>query len=218
MILPLDQGIRHDALATMIPPIPTRSAFITMLSEPPRWLEESLTGLSPADLDAQPIPGKWSYREFINHIVGVDLGWTDILYRSVRSVRPECPRLGSWPADWKAAYDRRLADGDTTTALAVLRENHAAVADWIGSLSDEDFLHPFPGVLWLIDAGLQVVVADQGRWGLYLHPYYHLAFMQRHRVALGKPLASMERYLHPCPGFDQSAPWPPWTAQTGSAT
>lgn len=195
----------------MTPPIPTRAEFITMLTEPPEWLREALSGLSASDLDAVPCAGKWSYREFITHIVGADLGWTDILYRAVRPHRPD---HGVWDPTWKASFEDRLATGDVDTAIAVMTDNHAAMTEWIGRLSEEDFLHPFPGVLWLVDAGLQVVVADSARWGLYLHPYYHLAFMQRHRVALGKPLPVLDRYLQRCPGFDALTPWPPWNANS----
>ena len=191
----------------MIPPIPSRTDFIRMLTEPPQWLRESLLGLDVADLDATPFPGKWSYREFVNHIVSADLGWTDILYRSVRPLRPQ---HGNYDAAWKVDFESRLQGGDVQDVINVMTENHAAMAAWIAQLSEADMLEPFPGVLWLVDAGLQVVIADSGRWGLYLHPYYHLAFMQRHRVALGKPLPAMERYLKPSPGFDQTAPWPPW--------
>jgi hypothetical protein len=193
----------------MIPPIPSRAEFIRMLAEPPAWVRASLAGLDPADLDATPFPGKWSYRGQIDHIVGVDLGWTDILYRAVR---PHRPQHGAWDPAWKDAFEARRTDG-IEAAIAVMEENHAQVAAWIGRLSDEDFMHPFPGVLWLVDAGLKLVVADSGRWGLYLHAYHHLAFMQRHRAALGKPLPAMERYLVRCPGFDPAAPWPPWTRQ-----
>ena len=192
----------------MIPPIPSRTDFIHMLTEPPQWLTASLAGLDTTELDATPFPGKWSYREFINHIVGADLGWTDILYRAVRPLRPQ---HGGWDAAWKDDFERRLRSGDVHDAIAVMVDNHAAVTAWIEQLSDADVLHAFPGVLWLVDAGMHVTIVDSGRWGLYLHPYYHLAFMQRHRVALGKPLPAMERYLTPCPGFDQKAPWPPWS-------
>lgn len=192
----------------MTPPIPTRAEFIQMLTQPPGWLSEAVIGLSADDLDATPLIGKWSYRAFIAHILEADLGWTDILYRAVRPLRPAA---GIWDPHWKAAYATRLATGDIGTAIAVMNESHADVATWINRLSDDDFLHPFPGVLWLVDAGLKVVVADSARWGLYLHAYYHLAFMQRHRIALGKPLPALDRYLVRSPGFDHQTPWPPWT-------
>ena len=193
----------------MTPPIPTRAEFANMLSKPPEWLREALGGLDATDLDAVPFAGKWSYREFIAHIVGADLGWTDILYRSVR---PHRPQHGAWDSTWKSDFEARLAGGDVESMISVMTDNHRAMAEWIGCLSDEDFLNPFPGVLWLVEAGLQVVVADSGRWGLYLHPYYHLAFMQRHRIALGKPLPTLDRFLQRSPGFDALTPWPPWTA------
>jgi hypothetical protein len=193
----------------MIPPIPSRHDFIRMLREPPAWLDESLHGLSDHDLNATPLVGKWSYRGFILHIVGAAIGWTDILYRAVRPLRPQ---YGAWDPTWNTDFNARLATTSVPDAIAVLRENHAQVSAWVASMSDEDFLAEFPGVLWLADAGLRVVIADSGRWGLYLHPYYHLAFMQRHRVALGKPLPALERYLVRCPGFDTTIAWPPWTA------
>lgn len=180
-----------------------------MLALPPAWLRESLIGMSADDCEATPFAGKWSYRGMIEHVVNADLDWTDILYRAVRPLRPQ---HGAWNPEWRADFDRRRKIGDINTAIDVMAENHAQFSTWIRTLDDEDFLQPFPGVLWLIEAGLKVVVADSGRWGLYLHPYHHLAYLQRHRVALGKPLPTMDRYLERPPGFDAQTPWPPWTA------
>ena len=194
---------------SMFPPIPSRAAFIRMLAEPPAWLGEAMEGLDAAELEARPFPGTWSLREMIAHVVEVDLGWSDILYRAVRPLRPQ---HGAYEPTWKARFDLRRADLDPLEPIAMMAENHAAMAEWIQRLSDADFLHPFPGVLWLVDAKLPVVVADSGRWGLYLHPYHHLAYIQRQRVALGRPLASLERFLQRCPGSDPQALWPPWVA------
>jgi len=63
----------------MVPPIPTRGAFTTMLAEPPEWLRESLVGLTESELDVTPFAGKWSYHQQLNHIVDAALDWTGIV-------------------------------------------------------------------------------------------------------------------------------------------
>ena len=186
--------------------LPNKDELLGLLVQPMGWISESLVGLSAADLEARPFAGKWSYREFVDHIVGADLGWTNIMYEAVR---PLIPGSGVYDPRWRVPFDARCARG-IDESVAAMADNHHAVIAWLEQIPADQFIRPFaPREQWMIDGGMSFVIADQGRWGLVLHPYYHLAYMHRHRLALGNPLPAMERYLTACNGFDP-ANWPPW--------
>lgn len=171
-----------------------------------RWLEEriekvparlraSVVGLSDEHLDAHPFAGKWSLREYVHHIVEVDLGWSDMLYEAVA---PDASIGRAYDAEWnKAALARSKAS--IAAALDVFDQNHCELLQFLAPLPDEAFEKMRPPVKWMKTHNLQFQINDNGNWGLVMHVDHSLQFMHRLREKVGKPLDWMAtiRRMHP---------------------
>jgi len=77
----------------------------------PQALRQALAGMTPLELDARPIPGKWSTREVVCHIADYEPVYADRMKRVITENEPaicggnpdamaarlSCPRqCGSW--------------------------------------------------------------------------------------------------------------------------
>ena len=166
---------------------PYKVSLLHNVDHAPARLRESISGLSESDLDAEPVPGKWSTRRVIEHVVLASLGWTDILYEAV------CPyhtKIKTWQKGWSDALVTR-AKSSTPDALAVIEQNHREVIAFLGRLPEESFTFEHAPVQWLVGAKIPFVIKESVNWGLSVHVDHHLIFIHEKHVALGKPLEWM---------------------------
>ena len=169
-------------------PKPYKPSLLANLHHAPLRLEAALAGLSDAELDGVPIPGKWSVRQCVTHIVQADLGWTDIF---LDAVLPHHPELGKTrQPDWRIPLEKRLLT-TIPQAVAVLHENHQQVIAVLEQLDEARFDYEYPPVQWLVDAKIPFVIKESINWGLSVHVDHHLIHLHDKRLALGKPLAWM---------------------------
>ncbi len=90
----------------------------------PAALRRAIAGMSPAQLNAAPIPGKWSTRQVICHIADFEPVYAD---RIKRVIAEDEPRLMSGDPDQFAAtlaYDQR--DLETELNLITIVRQHLA--------------------------------------------------------------------------------------------
>lgn len=99
----------------------------------PERLRQAVAGMSEAQLDAAPIPGRWSTRQVVSHIADFELVYADRMKRVVAMNEPE---LLSGDPDVFAArlrYDQRDVKEELQLVEAVRRH-----AGRILRLLDED--------------------------------------------------------------------------------
>jgi uncharacterized damage-inducible protein DinB len=56
-------------------PADSQTSIIARFADGPAQLEQALTGLQDADLDAPPVQGGWTIRQIVHHIVDGDDVW-----------------------------------------------------------------------------------------------------------------------------------------------
>lgn len=138
---------------------------------------DAIRGLSAADLDATPIPGTWSIRQIVVHLMDSDLVGSD---RMKRVIAMDNPSLLAFDEN---RYVERLAYSTTDVAVAadLFRLNRLVTADILRRLPDDAFgragVHSERGRLTLAD-----LVA-----GFVGHLEHHMAFVRKKRGLLGKP-------------------------------
>jgi len=60
--------------------------LIGQLRAGPALLRQSVEGLTDAQVEATPVPRKWSTRTVVEHITLVGLGWTNICFEAIGKV------------------------------------------------------------------------------------------------------------------------------------
>ncbi len=141
---------------------------VEVMAETPRRLAAVVEGLSAAEIEAKPGPGKWSVREILAHLADCEMAFGFRLrqvYGGVREIQPFDQD------EWARAY------GSYSARLALA--TFAGLRDWnlafVGGLSEADkalpAFHPERGemVLWT------VVETIAG------HDLHHLAALERRR-------------------------------------
>ena len=137
---------------------------------------EAIRGLSAADLDAFPIPGTWSIRQIIAHLMDSDLIAS---IRMKRVIAMDNPTIMAYD---EAAFANRLGYRwiETNRACKLFELNRLLTADLLRSLPDSAFSrrgqHSESGVLTL-EKLLETYTG---------HLDHHLGFVMRKRVLLGK--------------------------------
>lgn len=103
--------------------------------EGPRVLREAIAGLSPAELDATPIPGKWSIRQVVCHIADFEPVYAD---RMKRVIAEDRPLLLSGDPD---RFAERLAysSRDIETELRLTEAVRQQMAAILATLPESDF-------------------------------------------------------------------------------
>ncbi len=100
------------------------TALIAKYLAGPAALRQAIVGMTPAQLNAAPIPGKWSTRQVICHIADFEPVYAD---RIKRVIAEDEPLLMSGDPDQfaaKLAYDQR--DLDTELQLIEIVRRHLA--------------------------------------------------------------------------------------------
>jgi hypothetical protein len=139
----------------------------------------AIRGLSSEDLDAHPVPGTWSIREIVVHLMDSDLVGSE---RMKRVIAMEEPSLLGYD---ETAFARTLGYGSTDVDLAseVFAINRRMTARILRGLPDE----AFDRVGHHSERGRETL-ADLVE-GYVGHLEHHMVFLRRKREMLGKPLA-----------------------------
>ncbi|HEY8668625.1 MAG TPA: DinB family protein [Tepidisphaeraceae bacterium] len=163
---------------------PYKESLLFNLRQAPGRLRGAVDGLSDEEMAQAPVPGKWSTRRCVEHIVQANLGWTDILYEAVCPYHPD---LKQHVPGWQQAPMGRITES-VASALQVMRLNHAEVIAFLEHLPEDSFVFEHPPVQWLVQAGIPFVIKESVNWGLSVHVDHHLIHIHAKRVALGKGL------------------------------
>ncbi len=141
----------------------------------PSLLREAIAGMTPAQLDAAPVPGKWSTRQVICHIADFEPIYAVRMKRVIAEHEPTL--LAGDPEVFAAhlVYDQR----DLDVELAMIEYVRKHVASILKTLPVEAFerrgIHSEAGPLTLATL-LQNVTQ---------HIPHHVAFIREKRQALG---------------------------------
>ncbi len=149
--------------------------LIERYKQGPELLRQAVAGMTPEQLDARPIPGRWSTREVVCHIVDFDQLYADRMKRVIAENEPSFSP--SEPDAFAAhlAYSKRDLTKELEL-LTLLREQMAVILD---SLPDEAFQrvgrHVVRGLVTLQE--LLQAITD--------HIPHHVSFIEEKKAALG---------------------------------
>lgn len=141
----------------------------------PQLLRDAMLGMSPAQVDAAPVPGKWSTRQIVCHIADFEPVYADRIKRVIAEDRPQ---MMSGDPDLFAA---RLAYGerDIETELQLIEACRKHVASILKTLPAEAFervgVHSRDGDLTVTTLLKRVTN----------HIPHHAKFIAEKRAALG---------------------------------
>lgn len=146
----------------------------------PEKLARALAGMSAADLQAAPIPGKWSTHQVVIHLADAEAAMID---RMKRILAMDQPPLLAWDENRFAArlhYDKQ----SSADALETIRLTRRQMARILRALSESDFnragVHNERGRQTLAD-----IIRFAGS-----HLDHHLKFVEEKRAKLGKSAGS----------------------------
>ena len=137
-------------------------------------LSSALSGLSDEQLDAIPVPGKWSIRQVVCHIADFELVYADRMKRVIAETDPTF--FGGDPDTFAAglAYKQR----DINEELRLIESVRRQVTRIIQTLEERDFqrtgVHKEDGQLSLATLLTSVT----------LHLPHHLAFIEEKIAAM----------------------------------
>ena len=139
-------------------------------------LRQAVGGLSPADMSAKPIPGKWSTHQVVVHLTDAEMAFAD---RVKRIIAHDEPALLAW--DENRFIERlRYEDQSAADAVELICLTRRQLARILRASGDEVFdragIHD--------EAGRQTIrdVLAKAVW----HLDHHLKFVAEKRKALGK--------------------------------
>jgi hypothetical protein len=142
----------------------------------PELLQNAVVGMTPAEFDARPIPGKWSTREVICHIADFEPVYAD---RMKRVIAEHEPTMFSGDPDLFAkslAYDVR----DLANELAMIAAIRRHVSDILRALPESALarvgMHSEAGPLTL----------EKLLRNVTQHIPHHVTFIDEKRCAMSK--------------------------------
>lgn len=101
----------------------------------PRRLRDAIAGMTADDLDARPIPGKWSARDVVCHVADYEPVYADRMKRVIAEDEPTL--LGGDPCAMAARL--AYADRDLEEELGQVELVRRQMARILRSLKPEDF-------------------------------------------------------------------------------
>lgn len=146
----------------------------------PAQLRLAIAGMSPAQLDAAPVAGKWSTRQVICHIADFEPVYADRIKRVIAEHEPLL--MSGDPDEFaaKLAYGQR----DLETELRLIEVVRSHLAGILRNVSPEAFQrvgkHSRDGLL-TVETLLQRITG---------HIPHHVKTIQEKRAALGLPRMS----------------------------
>ncbi|QDU07750.1 DinB family protein [Gimesia aquarii] len=140
----------------------------------PETLRQAIAGMTAADIDAAPIPGKWSTRQIICHIADFEPVYADRMKRVIAEEDP--PLMGGDPDLFaeRLAYEQRDLEEEFQLMIAV-RQHMGRI---LKSIDPDDFQrtgnHSRDGALSLTDLLSRITN----------HIPHHIKFIREKRNAL----------------------------------
>ena len=138
-------------------------------------LRAAVAGMTPEQVRARPVPGKWSTLECVAHLADAEIFLTDRIVRTVVLDRPLLMGVD------ETLYNRRLNyqafDFDEQLALFAALRRHAAC-----------ILRTQPPEAWsrtAVHSESGLVTVRQLVWQAVRHLRHHLPFIAEKRAALG---------------------------------
>jgi predicted acyltransferase len=122
---------------------------VAVMAETPRRLEVLVGGVSAAQIEARPGPGKWSVREILAHLADCEIAFGFRL----RQVCAGAPVMQPFDQDdWARAYPNYSAGLALATFVALRDWNLAFIAGLSETDKQRAGMHPERGemVLWTI--------------------------------------------------------------------
>lgn len=141
----------------------------------PGLLRRAVAGMTPEQLLARPIAGKWSTQEVVCHVAEYEPIYADRMKRVIALEEPELLKGDPERFAERLAYDQRDVDEE----LALIELTRQQMARILGTLQADDFerkgRHSRDGALTLANL-LERVTA---------HIPHHVEFIQEKRRAIG---------------------------------
>ena len=137
----------------------------------------AITGLTPADLDALPVPNTWSIRQIVLHLMDSDLIASDRMKRVIAENQPILIGFD------ESAFARNLfyPHLDAVLAAEIFQKNRLLTGRILQALPEETFrrtgMHNQRGRITLTEL-LQTAVE---------HLDHHLKFLRHKRQLIGQP-------------------------------
>lgn len=144
-------------------------------------LSRAIAGLGPSDLDAKPIPGTWSIRQIVIHLLDSDLVAT---HRMKRMIAEDKPLLIAYD---ETAFANHLYYElmDVQLCCELFALNRAHTTQLLKALPEDTFsrvgVHNHYGIITLGGT-----VENYAR-----HLDHHMKFLTQKRALLGKPLEAL---------------------------
>ncbi|QDV19619.1 Putative metal-dependent hydrolase YfiT [Gimesia panareensis] len=140
----------------------------------PEQLRQAIEGMTAAELDAAPIPGKWSTRQVVCHIADFEPVYADRMKWVIAEDNPPLPGADHNLFAERLAYEQRDVE-EELQLISVVRQNMARI---LNTLSTEQFertgLHSHNGEVSVAD--LLDVITN--------HIPHHIKLIQEKRDAL----------------------------------
>ena len=141
----------------------------------PALLRQAVAGMTDAQLDARPVPGKMSTREVVCHIADFEPVYADRMKRALAELEP--PLRGGDPEQFRIAlaYDKR----DVAVELDLIDLTRKQVARILENIPEEAWsragIHSEAGPLSIAELLKRITG----------HIPHHVAFINEKRAALG---------------------------------
>jgi uncharacterized damage-inducible protein DinB len=139
-------------------------------------LRKSVAGLTPEQIQARPVPGKWSTQEVVSHLADTEIYFTDRIIRTLMLERPLLLDVDERPYIQKLG----LQDFDLTEELDLFASLRRHAARLLKRQSPDAWqrkgVHTGTGVVTLRQIVLQAV----------RHTKHHLPFIAEKCAALAK--------------------------------
>lgn len=155
--------------------MPTHAEAIESYLQGPALLRRAVAGMTTAQLDARPIPGRMSTREVVCHIADFEPVYADRMKRVLAEDQPSLP--GGDPEEFRAALAYVQRDIDEELALVeIVRRQMARILQATGDDAwSRTGNHAVKGPLSVAE-----LLA-----GITAHIPHHIAFIKEKRAALG---------------------------------
>jgi uncharacterized damage-inducible protein DinB len=151
------------------------NSLISAYLSGPQQLRDAIRGMTPEQLNARPVPGKWSTRQVVCHIADFEPVYVD---RMKRVIAQEAPTFFGGDPDLFAArlaYDAR----DLEEELQLIESCRRHMARILSTLSPEDFartgIHSESGAMTL----------EKLLTNITKHVPHHIPFIEEKRKVLG---------------------------------